>query len=115
MSVLDPDTLVSELTPIDTLETFTLRCHNFASLHHEVRDHSLDLASLIVKVTALFTSAQSSKVLDSLGQNVLEKFYDNTFLAVTLLARLANLNFHPCLVMVHTELGHRTKEGGHRL
>ena len=45
--MLDPDSFISKFRSINALVTLAVRCYNFASLHHEVRDDSLDLSTLV--------------------------------------------------------------------
>ena len=42
-----------------------------ATLKHELWNHTVELGALVAK--ALFSSAQSTEVLDSLGNNVVEE------------------------------------------
>jgi hypothetical protein len=109
VSVLDPHSFVCELWPVNALITGAIWLGNLASLHHEVRDHSLDLAAFVMFVATELTRAQLGKVFASLRHQILKDFDHIDALRMALLARLTNSNFNPALVVVHAKLGHRSK------
>lgn len=110
VSVLDPDALISELGSVDTLVALTIRSHNLATLHHEVSDHTLDRTALVEQISAHFSCAESSKVLDCLGEQVLEQLNNDPLFTIALLARLSDLDVHERLMVVDAECRHGSKQ-----
>ena len=50
VSMLDPNAFVLKLLAVDALVARAIRVHNLAALHHEVRNHSLDHSTFVIKI-----------------------------------------------------------------
>ena len=72
-----PDLLVGEPLTVDAQASRTVAISSVASLHHEVRDDAMEAVALVVHRWALFTRAQGSEVLTSLG-HIGKEFKDNS-------------------------------------
>jgi len=73
------EVLISKLCSIDRLSTSTITLGKVASLEHEIRDHTVENRTLVVQrlsrlSNSLLSSAQSSKILSSLWNDVCIKF-----------------------------------------
>ncbi len=112
MRMFNPNAFVREFGPVNALITLSIRSHNFTSLHHKIRDNSLNLSALVVQVLSHFTSTQSPKVFYCLWKQVLKQFNNDSLLFVSLLARLSYLNVHPSLNMFKRELWHWSEFSG---
>ena len=53
VSVPDPNSFIRKFASIDTSMTFSISI-DLASLHHELRDHSLNLAAVVVQIASQF-------------------------------------------------------------
>lgn len=73
--VLQLEVLIIKLSTVDGFTTSTISSGEVTTLEHELRDHSVEVATLVVQRLALFTnalfsSAQSSEVFSSSWDNV---------------------------------------------
>ena len=110
MSVANPDALIFKLTAIYALMTHVVNwIDNFATLHHEFRNNSLYLPTLVEQIVTQFACAERSKVFACFGQVFAEKFDDYSLLLKARLSRLPNLNIHPALNVLLIEGRHRSK------
>ena len=109
MSVANPNTFILKLTSIDALMASAVRVYNLATLHHELRDHSLNLPPFVEQVLAKLSCAKCPKVFARLGQVLVEQLNHDAMFLITCLARLADLNVHPALNVLLVEGWHRSK------
>ena len=108
VTMFNPNTFIWEFASINALVTLSIRCNDLASLHHKLRDDSLNLATFIKKICAHLSSTKCSKVLNSFWQEILEQFNNDPLFHKAWLAFLPNLYVHPCLYMVDTKRRHRS-------
>ena len=106
MTVLEPDSFVSKLWPVDALIAWAIWISDFAPLHHESRNYSLNGPSLVKLIFSKLPSAQGSKILDSLGQIFLEQFENYAPSLGSFFASLPHLDIHPSLDVLHAESWH---------
>lgn len=66
--MLQLEVLISKLATVDGLATSAIMIGEVATLAHEVRDDTMENATLVAK--ALLTSAQGTEVLSSLGDHI---------------------------------------------
>ena len=78
MSVREPNLLVLELLSINTLATCAVSSSRITSLHHEVRDDSVEAVALVVELFSLFSCAECSKILCSLWHVLIENLKYNS-------------------------------------
>lgn len=91
--VLDPNTFVLKLTPVDRLVTCAIFVDDIAALHHEARNYSLDLSWFVCQVLASLSGAKSAEVLNSFRTVFIEKFNHYFGLEETRLALGPTLDF----------------------
>ena len=96
--VLQLEVLVLELVAIDGLSSSSITSSEVSSLAHEVGNHTVEGGALVAK--SLLSSAQSTKVLSSLGDNIIPqlkfcKFKSFLSVVVTYFKYFSNLrNFY---------------------
>ena len=78
VSVRVPNLLVLELLSINTLATCAVSSSRITSLHHEVRDDSVEAVALVVELLSLFSCAKGSKILGSLWHVLIENLEYNS-------------------------------------
>lgn len=105
----DPNTFVFKFCTVNTLVACPIRIYNFASLHHKIRNNSLNLSPFVKQVVAKLTCAQSSKVLACFWQILVEKLNNYSLFLVTFFAWFPNLDIHPRLYVIFIESWHRPK------
>ena len=109
MSVANPNALIFKLTSVYALMACAVRVYNLTTLHHEFRDHSLNLSPFVEQVLAKLSSAESPKVFACLWQVLVEQLNHDAMFLVSYFSRLADLNVHPALNVLLVEGWHRSK------
>ena len=96
--MLQREVLVLELVAIDGLSSSSITSSEVSSLAHEVGNHTVEGGALVAE--SLLSSAQSTKVLSSLGDNIIPqlkfcKFKSFLSVVVTSFKYFSNLrNFY---------------------
>ena len=103
MRVWVPDLFVSELLTIDAQASRAVAVSCVTTLHHEVSDDAMEAVALVVHCWALFTRAQGSEVLTSLG-HISEKLKDNSTGLEAFFTFVANRDIKECLWVLWFEL-----------
>jgi hypothetical protein len=101
--VLDPDTFILKFPSINALVTHAVGRHNFTTLHHKIRNDSLNHSAFVVKVVTHLACGKSAKIFNCLGKFFLEKLNNNASLLVARSALFAYCDVEPGLVLFHAE------------
>ena len=109
MSVANPNALIFKLTSINALMASAVRVYNLTTLHHEFRDHSLNLSPFVEQVLTKLSSAESPKVFACLWQVLVEQLNHDAMFLVPNFSRLSDLNVHPALNVLLVKGWHRSK------
>ena len=71
--------LIVEFIPVDALSPSSILIGDISSLHHEPLDNSMENVSFVPHLGPFLSSTDGSKILDSLWNDILEKFkYQST-------------------------------------
>jgi hypothetical protein len=78
MGVWEPHLLIVKLVSINTRTSCAILVGDISSLHHKLRDHSVENLSLIAEPSLVISSTYLSEILSSLWGFVLKKLENDS-------------------------------------